>query len=74
MAIGMNASLFRPPYSLPLKLGTIIECIAIFFVLQASTLKPYLNAVRETLNAAICLQNFDSQMVERHNKPEVEVK
>ncbi|CAG5127155.1 unnamed protein product, partial [Candidula unifasciata] len=26
------------------------------------------------LNAAICLQNFDSQMVERHNKPEIEVK
>jgi len=41
---------------------------------MAATLKPYLNAVRETLNAAICLQNFDSQMVERHNKPEVEVK
>lgn len=42
--------------------------------IRAATLKPYLNAVRETLNAAICLQNFDSQMVERHNKPEVEVK
>ncbi|CAG5115908.1 unnamed protein product [Candidula unifasciata] len=41
---------------------------------MASTLKPYLNAVKETLNAAICLQNFDSQNVERHNKPEVEVK
>ncbi|XP_055881804.1 actin-related protein 2/3 complex subunit 4 isoform X2 [Biomphalaria glabrata] len=42
--------------------------------LSAATLKPYLNAIRETLNAAICLQNFDSQNVERHNKPEVEVK
>ncbi|BFZ08573.1 hypothetical protein BsWGS_11612 [Bradybaena similaris] len=41
---------------------------------MASTLKPYLTAVKETLNAAICLQNFDSQMVERHNKPEIEIK
>ncbi|KAK3709872.1 hypothetical protein RRG08_050347 [Elysia crispata] len=41
---------------------------------MAATLKPYLSAVRETLTAAICLQNFDSQLVERHNKPEVEVK
>ncbi|CAH8829408.1 unnamed protein product [Trichobilharzia szidati] len=37
-------------------------------------LKPYLNAVRHTLNAALCVQNFSSQVVERHNKPEVEVK
>ncbi|KAJ9590207.1 hypothetical protein L9F63_016657 [Diploptera punctata] len=40
---------------------------------MASTLQPYLNAVRRTLTAAICLQNFSSQDVERHNKPEVEV-
>ncbi|VDQ07774.1 unnamed protein product [Trichobilharzia regenti] len=39
-----------------------------------SALKPYLNAVRHTLNAALCVQNFSSQVVERHNKPEVEVK
>uniref|UniRef100_A0A7S0E910 Actin-related protein 2/3 complex subunit 4 n=1 Tax=Phaeocystis antarctica TaxID=33657 RepID=A0A7S0E910_9EUKA len=38
-----------------------------------SALKPYLDAVKETLNAALCLQNFASQIVERHNKPEVEV-
>lgn len=41
---------------------------------MAHTLKPYLNAVKATLNAAMCLQNFDSRIVERHNKPEVEVK
>jgi actin related protein 2/3 complex subunit 4 len=38
------------------------------------TLRPYLDAVRSSLTAAICLENFSSQMVERHNKPEVEVK
>ncbi|XP_076469114.1 actin-related protein 2/3 complex subunit 4-like [Babylonia areolata] len=41
---------------------------------MAATLKPYLNCVKETLTAAMCVQNFDSQVVERHNKPEVEVK
>ncbi|XP_041348518.1 actin-related protein 2/3 complex subunit 4 [Gigantopelta aegis] len=41
---------------------------------MAATLKPYLQAVRHSLTAAMCLQNFDSQIVERHNKPEVEVK
>lgn len=30
--------------------------------------------MRHTLTAAICLQNFGSQLVERHNKPEVEAK
>ena len=40
---------------------------------MASTLKPYLNAVKATINAALCLQNFESRVVERHNKPEVEV-
>ncbi|MFH4984533.1 hypothetical protein AB6A40_011242 [Gnathostoma spinigerum] len=37
------------------------------------TLKPYLNAVRATLEAALCLEEFSSQIVERHNKPEIEV-
>lgn len=41
---------------------------------MAATLKPYLNAVRSTLTAAMCLENFSSQIVERHNKPEIEVK
>merc|ERR1719163_2229799 len=34
----------------------------------------YLNTVRSTLDAALCLRNFPSQLVERHNKPEVEVR
>ncbi|XP_003382623.1 PREDICTED: actin-related protein 2/3 complex subunit 4 [Amphimedon queenslandica] len=41
---------------------------------MSATLKPYLNAVRSTLTAALCIENFESQVVERHNKPEVEVK
>lgn len=43
-------------------------------MLQSTTLQPYLKAVRQTLTAAICLENFSSQVVERHNKPEVEVR
>jgi actin related protein 2/3 complex subunit 4 len=41
---------------------------------MSATLRPYLNAVRATLDAAMCLENFNSQVVERHIKPEVEVK
>jgi len=41
---------------------------------MSSTLKPYLDAVRKTLHASMCVENFSSQVVERHNKPEVEVK
>ena len=41
---------------------------------MANALKPYLNTVRATLQAAMCMQHFDSRIVERHNKPEVEVK
>jgi actin related protein 2/3 complex subunit 4 len=41
---------------------------------MSTTLRPYLQAVRRTLQAAICLVNFNSQVVERHNKPEVEVR
>lgn len=41
---------------------------------MATTLAPYLNAIRLTLTASMCLENFASQMVERHNKPEVEVR
>ncbi|KAJ8325922.1 Arp complex subunit, variant 2 [Batrachochytrium dendrobatidis] len=39
---------------------------------MSNTLRPYLSAVRATLTAAMCLENFSSQVVERHNKPEVE--
>ncbi|XP_050634684.1 actin-related protein 2/3 complex subunit 4 isoform X1 [Macaca thibetana thibetana] len=44
------------------------------FSLRTATLRPYLSAVRATLQAALCLENFSSQVVERHNKPEVEVR
>ncbi|TPX36320.1 hypothetical protein SmJEL517_g01487 [Synchytrium microbalum] len=41
---------------------------------MSNTLRPYLAAVRATLTAAMCLENFSSQVVERHNKPEVEAR
>ncbi|CAG8517495.1 10326_t:CDS:2 [Ambispora gerdemannii] len=39
---------------------------------MSNTLRSYLTAVRSTLTAALCLTNFPSQVVERHNKPEIE--
>lgn len=39
---------------------------------QTTALKPYTNAIRSTITAAMCITNFGSQVVERHNKPEVE--
>eukprot|EP01041_Mallomonas_annulata_P005819 gene5819-11739_t len=39
-----------------------------------SVLKSYLDGVKNTLTSALCLRNFPSQTVERHNKPEVEVR
>lgn len=41
---------------------------------MSSAHKPYLNAVRHSLNATMCLQNFESRVTERQNKPEVEKK
>ncbi|GAO49141.1 ARP2/3 complex 20 kDa subunit [Saitoella complicata NRRL Y-17804] len=41
---------------------------------MSNTLRPYLNAVRSTLTATLCLENFASQVVERHNCPEVEAR
>eukprot|EP00948_MAST-09A_sp_MAST-9A-sp1_P000070 g70.t1 len=38
-----------------------------------SALQPYLDCVRSSLLAALCLRNFPSEKVERHNKPEVEM-
>ena len=37
-------------------------------------LTAYLTTVRHSLMAALCVENFPSQVVERHNKPEVEVR
>ena len=38
-----------------------------------SALRPYLDAIKTTLHASLCIENFASQIVERHNKPEIEV-
>lgn len=35
--------------------------------------QPYFDCIKRTLNAALCLVSFPSPVVERHNKPEVEV-
>jgi len=37
-------------------------------------LKPYLDCIKATLVASLCIKNFPSQIVERHNKPEVEIR
>ena len=44
------------------------------FTFQASSLGLYLLCVQRTLEAALCLKNFSSQKVERHNKPEIEIR
>jgi len=41
---------------------------------MSNTLQGYLKAIRVTLDAALCIRNFASQVVERHNKPEVEAR
>ncbi|KAF7249977.1 Actin-related protein 2/3 complex subunit 4, partial [Varanus komodoensis] len=52
----------------------LMQLFHFYETLETATLRPYLNAVRATLQAALCLENFSSQVVERHNKPEVEVR
>eukprot|EP00933_Yihiella_yeosuensis_P040697 TRINITY_DN35052_c0_g1_i1.p1 TRINITY_DN35052_c0_g1~~TRINITY_DN35052_c0_g1_i1.p1 ORF type:complete len:173 (+),score=32.07 TRINITY_DN35052_c0_g1_i1:84-602(+) len=39
---------------------------------MAHTLAPYLEVIRHTLNAALCLQSYPSQVVERQSRPEIE--
>lgn len=41
---------------------------------QANTLEPFLQCVRTSLDAALCLRTQPSQNVERHNQPEVETR
>ena len=36
--------------------------------------KPYLSIIRDTLEQALCLRNFPSQLYEKINRPQVEVK
>ncbi|EEB07164.1 ARP2/3 actin-organizing complex subunit Arc4 [Schizosaccharomyces japonicus yFS275] len=40
---------------------------------MSNTLKPYLSAVRASLTAALALEHFSSQIIERQSLPEVEV-
>ncbi|KAL8214238.1 hypothetical protein R6Q57_003687 [Mikania cordata] len=46
----------------------------VFTLSMGSSVRLYLTCIRNTLEAAMCLQNFPCQEVERHNKPEVEMK
>eukprot|EP01080_Neovahlkampfia_damariscottae_P008760 gene8760-708_t len=39
---------------------------------MATAAQPYYDCIRKTLEAALCLEDFASQTVERHNVPEVE--
>jgi len=39
---------------------------------MSNTLRPYLACVRSSLTAALTLENFASQVAERHNAPEIE--
>ncbi|KAL4495455.1 hypothetical protein ABPG73_022500 [Tetrahymena malaccensis] len=40
---------------------------------DSSTLEGYTNALREVLDVSLSLQDFPSEIVEKHNKPEVEL-
>ncbi|KCV71314.1 actin like protein 2/3 complex, subunit 4 [Fonticula alba] len=58
-----------PPFSL------LSPCIlSLAMSATTSALRPYLNAVKASLDASLCIENFPSQLVERHNKPEVEAR
>ncbi|KAI1351246.1 hypothetical protein F5Y01DRAFT_127001 [Xylaria sp. FL0043] len=39
---------------------------------MSQSLRPYLQCVRSSVTAALCLSNFASQTAERHNVPEIE--
>jgi len=41
---------------------------------MSQSLNSYLKAIRVTLECALSIRNFASQVVERHNKPEVEAR
>ena len=40
---------------------------------MVETYKPYLTIIRDTLDQALCIQNFPSQIYEKINRPQVEV-
>ena len=41
---------------------------------MTATLQSYLSVEEATLQAALCLEDFSSQIVGQHNRPEVEVR
>ena len=41
---------------------------------MVDTYKPYLTIIRDTLEQALCLKNFPSQLYEKINRPQVEVR
>jgi len=41
---------------------------------MSQSMRPYLASIERTLQSSLCLQNFASQQVERHNFPEIEAK
>ena len=40
---------------------------------MALVIKSYVQAIRSTLEVVLCLRDFPSELVEKHNKPEVEI-
>ena len=36
-------------------------------------MKGYTEAIEKTLESVLCLRNFPSELVEKHNKPEIEM-
>ena len=62
----------RPPIAALKPCLAAASASAVF--LQANTQIAYLKAIRVTLDAALSIRNFASQVVERHNKPEVEAR
>jgi actin related protein 2/3 complex subunit 4 len=42
--------------------------------MAATAYIPYYDCIKRTLHAAICITNFPSPVVERHNKPEIEAR
>lgn len=41
----------------------LLQCILKLRAVQSNTLRPYLTCIRSTLEAALCIRNFPSQLV-----------
>jgi actin related protein 2/3 complex subunit 4 len=40
---------------------------------KSLSIQSYLTAIKSTLDMLLCLKNFPSELVEKHNKPEIEM-